>query len=242
MAQMFQAPLQRGRFAEVRPPARKLLAGHGAASAALPGRERRALALIHLGIADAWAGRRRRARARWRRRCRWPGTPAVRTWGSLLWGSWHCSKLPTARCADPPSSRTRPSTSPNATAGCGDRPRPRPIARSRSARYHRNSLAQAGQYADLAEEAARASREPTVALLAGVTRTRIALLRGDPRQPPRPRCATRATTPATGRFRCGWPARCPPRRRRRWSPPGGRARRSSGSIARPDSDAGPRRS
>ena len=46
--------------------------------------------------------------------------------------------------------------------------------------YHRNSMTQAGHFLDLAEEAARASRERTVAVAAGVTRTRLALLRGDP--------------------------------------------------------------
>src|SRR5262249_25385334 len=46
----------------VRGVALKLLAGHGSASLALSGRERRALALLNLGIAETWMGTPQRAR------------------------------------------------------------------------------------------------------------------------------------------------------------------------------------
>ena len=179
MAQMFQAR-SRGRFAEVRPPARKLLAGHGAASAALPARERRALALIHLGIADAWAGRRRHARASLEEALSLAGHA-----GRPYLGFSALGQLALLEAAN---GALRRSTQ-FADEAVDLAERNGWMRRSASAAahcalavcaYHRNSLAQAGHYADLAEEAARASREPTVALLAGVTRTRIALLRGDP--------------------------------------------------------------
>ena len=43
--------------------ARKLLAGQGSTAVSLDGRERRALALLNLGIAETWTGKRRHARA-----------------------------------------------------------------------------------------------------------------------------------------------------------------------------------
>ncbi len=62
IAQLLQARAG-GQFDMARAAALKLLAGHGSASMALSGRDRRALALLNLGIADTWAGRSRRARS-----------------------------------------------------------------------------------------------------------------------------------------------------------------------------------
>ena len=61
VAQLYQGRAA-GRFEAVRAVALKLLAGHGSGSLALSGRERRALALLNLGIAETWTGTPRRAR------------------------------------------------------------------------------------------------------------------------------------------------------------------------------------
>jgi LuxR family transcriptional regulator, maltose regulon positive regulatory protein len=51
-----------GDFERVRASAEALAGGHGSAVAALDGRERRALGLVHTGIAETWTGRHQHAR------------------------------------------------------------------------------------------------------------------------------------------------------------------------------------
>jgi LuxR family transcriptional regulator, maltose regulon positive regulatory protein len=179
IAQMFQAR-SRGRFADVRQLAQKLLAGHGSASASLAVRERRALALIHLGIADAWAGRRRHARASLEEALSLAGHAGRPYLGFSALGQ--LALLEAANGALRRATRF-------ADEAVDLAERNGWMRRSASAAahcalgvcaYHRNSMTQAGHFLDLAEEAARASRERTVAVVACVTRTRIALLRGDP--------------------------------------------------------------
>ena len=157
IAQMFQAR-SRGRFAKVRQLAQKLLAGHGSASASLAGRERRALALIHLGIADAWAGRRRHARASLEEALSLAGHAdrpylVFSVLGQLaLLEAANGSLRRSTRLADEAvdlaerNGWMRRSASAAAHCALG------------VCAYHRNSMTQAGHFLDLAEEAARASQ------------------------------------------------------------------------------------
>jgi LuxR family transcriptional regulator, maltose regulon positive regulatory protein len=62
MAQLYEARAT-GDLESVVATARKLLAGQGSMALSLDGRERRALALLNLGIAETWTGDRRHARS-----------------------------------------------------------------------------------------------------------------------------------------------------------------------------------
>jgi LuxR family transcriptional regulator, maltose regulon positive regulatory protein len=179
IAQLYQARAK-GQFDLARAVALKLLAGHGSASPAVTGPERRALALMNLGIADAWTGKRRRARtalesslalARHSRRAYLEFSAlgqlalfeatngALRRSGRLAreavvlaerHGWMRRSASAAAHCA---------------LAVCA---------------YHRDAISEASQYLDVAEEAAGASRERTVRGTVELTRAAISLRQGDP--------------------------------------------------------------
>jgi LuxR family transcriptional regulator, maltose regulon positive regulatory protein len=179
IARMLQARSQ-GRFADIRPLARKLMAGQGSASGTLAGRERRAIALIHLGIADAWAGRRRHARASLEEALSLAGHGGRPYLGFSALGQ--LALLEAANGALRRSTRFAHEAVELAERNGWMRRSASAAAHCALAMcaYHHNSMGQSGQYLDLAEEAARASRERPVAVVAAVIRTRIALLRGDP--------------------------------------------------------------
>jgi LuxR family maltose regulon positive regulatory protein len=168
-----------GQFDVARPVALKLLAGHGSASAALPGRERRALALLNLGIADTWAGRSRRARAALE-----DSLALARHAGR---GYLEFSALgPFALLEAVNGNLSRAGRLAPEAVALADRNGWMGTPASASAHcalaicaYHRNSLSQASQYLDAADVAGRASRDRTVRIVVQRTRALIALRRGD---------------------------------------------------------------
>jgi LuxR family maltose regulon positive regulatory protein len=178
IAQLLRARAS-GQFDVSRAAALKLLAGHGSGSAALRGRERRALALLHLGIADTWAGRSRRARsalddslalARHAGRvylefsALGPLALLEAVNGNLGQAARHAEEA--VALADRNGWLRAPAS---AAAHCA-------LA---ICAYHRNSLSPASQYLDAADGAARASRDRTVRIVVQRTRGLIALRRGD---------------------------------------------------------------
>ena len=178
IAQLYQGRAA-GRFEAVRGVALKLLAGHGSASLALSGRERRALALLNLGIAETWTGTPRRARgalddalalAR-HAGCRYLEFSALGPLALLeaLNGALRRAaelgheavalaqrhgwlRLPTSAAAH------------CALAICA---------------YHQNAMSRAGEYLDAADAAARGSRDRPVLAVANLTRALVALRYGD---------------------------------------------------------------
>jgi LuxR family transcriptional regulator, maltose regulon positive regulatory protein len=179
IAQLYEARAS-GRFDVARTTALKLLAGHGSASPALPARERRALALLNLGIADAWTGRRRRARSALEDSLALAGH-SVRPYLEFS----ALGQLALLEAADGALRRS----SRLAREAVGLAERHGWMRRSASAAahyalatcaYHRNSMSEAGRFLDAAEEAARASRERTVRVAVDLVRSLVALRQGDP--------------------------------------------------------------
>jgi LuxR family transcriptional regulator, maltose regulon positive regulatory protein len=178
IAQLYQGRAA-GRFEAVRGVALKLLAGHGSASLALSGRERRALALLNLGIAETWTGTPRRARGAFEDSlalarhagCRYLEFSALGPLAlleALNGGLRRASELGHEAVALAQRHgwlRLHASASAHcALALCA---------------YHQNALSRAGEYLDAADAAARGSRDRPVLAIADLTRSLVALRYGD---------------------------------------------------------------
>ena len=178
VAQLYQGRAA-GHYDAVRAAALKLLAGHGSASLALSGRERRALALLNLGIAEFWTGMSRRARA------------ALEDSISL---ARHADRnylefsalgaLAMLEALD--GSLRRATTLGNEAVRLAQRHGWARLPAAGAAHcalaicaYHHDSISRAAEYLDAADAAARASRDRPVLIVAGLTRARLALRYGD---------------------------------------------------------------
>jgi LuxR family transcriptional regulator, maltose regulon positive regulatory protein len=178
IAQLLQARAG-GQFDVARAAALKLLAGQGSASVALAAPDRRALALLNLGIADTWAGRSRRARSALE-----DSLGLARHAGR---GYLEFSALgPLALLEAVNGNLRRASRLAQDAAALAERNgwmRAHASAAAHCAlgvcAYHRNSLALASQYLDVADVAGRASRDRAVKVVVQRTRALIALRRGD---------------------------------------------------------------
>ncbi len=168
-----------GRFDVARAAALKLLAGQGSASVALSGRDRRALALLNLGIADTWAGRSRRARTALE-----DSLALARHAGRTYLEFSALGPLSLLEAVN--GNLRRAATVAEEAVGLAERNGWMLSHASAAAHcalaicaYHRNSLSLASQYLDGADASGRVSRDRAVAV--GVQRTGalIALRCGD---------------------------------------------------------------
>jgi LuxR family maltose regulon positive regulatory protein len=168
-----------GRFEAVRGVALKLLAGHGSASLALSGRERRALALLNLGIVETWTGTPRRARGALEDSlalarhagCRYLEFSAIAQLALLeaLNGSLRRAAELGHEAAALAQRRGWLRLPASAAAHCA-------LA---ICAYHQNAMTRAGEYLDAADAAARGSRDRPVLAVADLTRALVALRYGD---------------------------------------------------------------
>lgn len=178
IAQLYQGRAV-GQFDVVRGVALKLLAGHGSASLALSGRERRAVALLNLGIAETWTGGPRRARSALEDSLAL-ARHADRSYlefsalGPLalleaLHGALRKAALLGHEAVALAQRHGWQRLPASAAAHCA-------LA---ICAYHRNSIPDASEYLDAAEAAARASSDRAVLVIAGLERALIALRYGD---------------------------------------------------------------
>ena len=178
VAQLYQGRAA-GRFEAVRGIALKLLAGHGSASLALSGRERRAVALLHLGIVETWAGTPRRARGALEDAlalarhagCRYLEFSALAALALVeaLNGALRRSAELGHEAAAMAQRHGWLRLPASAAAHCA-------LA---ICAYHQNTMARAGEYLDAADAAARGSRDRPVLTVANLTRALVALRFGD---------------------------------------------------------------
>ena len=178
VAQLYQSRAA-GRFEAVRGIALKLLAGHGSASLALSGRERRAVALLHLGIVETWAGTPRRARGALEDAlalarhagCRYLEFSALAALALVeaLNGALRRSAELGHEAAAMAQRHGWLRLPASAAAHCA-------LA---ICAYHQNTMARAGEYLDAADAAARGSRDRPVLTVANLTRALVALRFGD---------------------------------------------------------------
>jgi LuxR family maltose regulon positive regulatory protein len=178
IAQLYQGRAA-GRFEAVRGVALKLLAGHGSASLALSGRERRALALINLGIAETWTGTPRRARGAFE-----DALALARHAG--CWYLEFSALGPLALLEALNGALRRAAELGHEAAALAQRHGWLRLPASAAAHcalaicaYHQNAMARAGEYLDAADAAARRSRDRPVLTVADLTRALVALRYGD---------------------------------------------------------------
>jgi LuxR family maltose regulon positive regulatory protein len=178
VARLYQARAV-GDYEAVRAAALKLLAGHGSASLALAGRERRALALVNLGIAETWAGSQRRARSALE------DSLAVAQHAGRTYLEF-CALGPLSLLEALNGSLRRSARLGHDAVVLAERhlwTRSPAAASARCAlaisAYHHNSIREASQHLDAADAAARATRDRAVLVVVGIVRALVALRHGD---------------------------------------------------------------
>jgi LuxR family maltose regulon positive regulatory protein len=178
IAQLYQGRAA-GRFEAVRGVALKLLAGHGSASLALSGRERRALALLNLGIVETWAGTPRRARGALE-----DALALARHAGCRYLEFSALASLALVEALN--GNLRRAAELGHEAAGLAQRHGWLRLPASAAAHcalaicaYHQNTMARASEYLDAADAAARGSRDRPVLTVANLTRALVALRFGD---------------------------------------------------------------
>ncbi|MGZ6566316.1 MAG: LuxR C-terminal-related transcriptional regulator [Solirubrobacteraceae bacterium] len=178
IAQLYQGRAA-GRFEAVRGVALKLLAGQGSASLALSGRERRALALLNLGIVETWTGTPRRARAALEDSLALARHAGCRYLEFSALG-------PLALLEALNGALRRADELGHEAAALAQRHGWLRLPASAAAHcalaicaYHQNAMARAGEYLDAADAAARGSRDRPVLAIADLTRALLALRYGD---------------------------------------------------------------
>jgi LuxR family maltose regulon positive regulatory protein len=178
IAQLYQGRAA-GRFEDVRGVALKLLAGHGSASLAVSGRERRALALLNLGIAETWAGTPRRARAALEDALAMARHSGCRYLEFSALG-------PLALLEALNGALRRAAELGHEAAALAQRHGWLRLPASAAAHcalaicaFHQDAMARAAEYLDAADAAARASRDRPVLAVADLTRAMVALRYGD---------------------------------------------------------------
>jgi LuxR family transcriptional regulator, maltose regulon positive regulatory protein len=178
IAQLLQAR-RVGQFDLARAAALKLLAGQGSGSPALPSRDRRALALLNLGIADTWAGRSRRARSALE------DSLALARHGDRTYLEFSALGL-LALLEALNGSLKRAERLAQDAVGLAERNGWMLAQASAAAHcalalcaYHRNSLSSGDRCLDAADVAGRVSRDRAVRVVVARTRALVALRRGD---------------------------------------------------------------
>ena len=178
VAQLYQCRAA-GRFEAVRAVALKLLAGHGSGSLALSGRERRALALLNLGIAETWTGTPRRARGAFE-----DALALARHAGCQYLEFSALGPLALSEALN--GALRRAAELAHDAVALAQRHGWLRVPASAAAHcalaicaYHQNATARAGEYLDAADAAARASRDRPVLTIADLTRALLALRYGD---------------------------------------------------------------
>jgi LuxR family maltose regulon positive regulatory protein len=178
IAQLYQGRAA-GRFEAVRGVALKLVAGHGSGSLALSGRERRALALLNLGIVETWTGTPRRARGAFEDALALARHSGCRYLEFSALG-------PLALLEAMNGALRRAADLGHEAVGLAQRHGWLRLPASAAAHcalaicaYQHNAMARAGEYLDAADAAARGSRDRPVLAVADLTRALVALRYGD---------------------------------------------------------------